>query len=224
MVGSLRGRGDHDGWHDSGRLGFLEGRPEGVFRGGDSQADAAVSDWIPVTGGRTYRLSGWLWRVSGADNVYLDFNDGNAIGTNFGDRQALSTATNQWQLKSATVTVPAGTQQIKVRCVRDGANLGNGYCDGISWRDCRRGASRGDSRRVGLALGAGELALQKGPGEAPVADDGRLGYAHGRRCLVEGEAAEVAQLHDPGPSGVFFLQALESLVNRQQSGPEGSPR
>ncbi|MCH9648904.1 MAG: hypothetical protein K0U98_11750 [Deltaproteobacteria bacterium] len=104
---------------------------KGSSGGGNTSADAAFSDWIPVSGGGTYRLSGWLWRVSSVDNVYLDFNDGIAIGTNFGDVHASSTGIHQWQYKSATVTIPAGTQQIKVRCVRDGVNLGNAYCDGI---------------------------------------------------------------------------------------------
>lgn len=37
-----------------------------------------------------------------------------AIGTGFVDQQAVSTATNQWQLRSATVTLPAGTSQIPI--------------------------------------------------------------------------------------------------------------
>ncbi len=104
---------------------------KGSAGGGDGNADAASSDWIPVEGGGTYRLSGWIRRGSGSDNVYLDFNDGIAIGTNFNDVQAMSTGIHTWQLKTATVTVPSGTQEIKVRCVRDGSNQGNALFDGI---------------------------------------------------------------------------------------------
>jgi len=49
----------------------------GTTGGGDGDADFVISsDYIPVTPGKRYRLSGSLWRVSAADNVYLDFNDG----------------------------------------------------------------------------------------------------------------------------------------------------
>jgi hypothetical protein len=100
--------------------------------GGDTAADAAVTTaFIPVTPGRTYRLSGWLWRVSASDNVYLDFNDGLGQGANFTDGQALATATNTWEYRSVDVRVGAATTGIKVRCVRDGANTGNAYCDGL---------------------------------------------------------------------------------------------
>lgn len=103
----------------------------GSLGGGDGVADAAISDWIPVIGGKTYRLSGYLWRVYTSDNVYLDFNDGIAQGANFTDVQALSTTTNSWQYREATVTLPAATTYIKVRAVRDGSNQGNAYFDWI---------------------------------------------------------------------------------------------
>lgn len=100
--------------------------------GGDSAADAAITtSFIPVTPGKTYRLSGWLWRVSASDNLYLDFNDGLGQGGNFTDGQALATATNTWEYRSVAVRVGPSTTGIKVRCVRDGANSGNGYCDGL---------------------------------------------------------------------------------------------
>jgi hypothetical protein len=44
-----------------------------------------------------YRLSGSLWRVSAADNVYLDFNDGVGQGGSFEDAQALATSTEVWE-------------------------------------------------------------------------------------------------------------------------------
>lgn len=90
---------------------------------------------IPVTPGATYELSGWIWRVYEEDNAYLDFNDGIACyGENFTDAQAQSTSTAVWERKTATVTVGPTTGQIRIRLVRDGANLGNAYFDGVTLR------------------------------------------------------------------------------------------
>lgn len=105
----------------------------GSSGGGDSSADFAISsDWIPVTPGRRYRLSGSLWRVSEADNVYLDFNDGLGQGGDFEDAQAVASAVHVWERVAAETTVGPTTEALKVRCVRDGANEGNAYCDGIT--------------------------------------------------------------------------------------------
>jgi len=105
----------------------------GSTGGGDSSADFAIaSDWIPVTPGKRYRLSGSLWRVSEADNVYLDFNDGVGQGGDFGDAQAMASRIHVWDRVAAEATVGPATRAIKVRCVRDGANRGNAYCDGIT--------------------------------------------------------------------------------------------
>ena len=89
------------------------------------------SDYIPVTPGRRYRLSGSLWRVSAADNVYLDFNDGAGQGGASG-RTGDGPATQVWERVSAETTVGPTTTAIKVRCVRDGANAANAYCDAIT--------------------------------------------------------------------------------------------
>ena len=105
----------------------------GTIGGGDGDADFVIaSDWIPVTPGRRYRLSGSLWRVSSEDNVYLDFNDGVGQGGSFEDAQALAAHTQVWERAAAETTVGPATTAIKVRCVRDGANRGNAYCDGIT--------------------------------------------------------------------------------------------
>ena len=105
----------------------------GTTGGGDANADFVIaSEYIPVTPGRRYRLSGSLWRVSARDNVYLDFNDGAGQGGSFPDAQAMSKATQVWERVSAEATVGATTTAVKVRCVRDGANAGNAYCDGIT--------------------------------------------------------------------------------------------
>jgi hypothetical protein len=105
----------------------------GSTGGGDATADFVItSDWIPVTPGRRYRLSGSLWRVSADDNVYLDFDDGAGQGGSFPDAQALSTRTDVWERVAAEATVGPQTTAIRVRCVRNGASKGNAYCDGIT--------------------------------------------------------------------------------------------
>lgn len=105
----------------------------GAAGGGDAAADFVIaSDWIPVTPGRRYRLSGMLWRVSAEDNAYLDFNDGIGQGESFADAQALARGTETWEHVAAEATVGAATTAIKVRFVRDGANRANAYCDAIT--------------------------------------------------------------------------------------------
>jgi hypothetical protein len=105
----------------------------GSSGGGDSAADFVVpSDWIPVTPGVRYRLSGGVWRSAKADNVYLDFDDGAGQGASFEDAQALATSTGMWERVAAEATVGASTTAIRVRCVRDGANEGHAYYDAIT--------------------------------------------------------------------------------------------
>ena len=105
----------------------------GSTDGGDAAADFVIcSEWIPVTPGRRYRLSGLLWRASAEDNVYLDFDDGAGQGGGFEDAQAICSQTGVWERVAAETTVGAATTAIRIRCVRDGANRGTGYCDGIT--------------------------------------------------------------------------------------------
>lgn len=99
--------------------------------GGDWSPDYAISDWIRVTPGKKYRLSGYLFRGDAADNVYLDFNDGRGWGGSFQDGQAMAQLVNRWELRAADVQVGPWTIAVQVRCVRDGANKGNAYCDGL---------------------------------------------------------------------------------------------
>jgi hypothetical protein len=108
-----------------------------ALRGSDHGADARAdfissTDWIPVTPGRRYRLSGRLWRAAPADRVYLDFADGIGQGGNFDDAQALATRAAAWERVVAETTVGPSTTAVKVRCVRDGANEGPAYCDEVT--------------------------------------------------------------------------------------------
>lgn len=100
--------------------------------GREPAADFAVCSEIPVTPGARYRLSGLLWRGAADDNVYLDFDDGKGQGASFEDAQALCRQTGEWERVAAETTVAAATTAIRIRCVRDGANRGTGYCDGVT--------------------------------------------------------------------------------------------
>jgi hypothetical protein len=105
----------------------------GTTAGGDATADVVIpSDWIPVTPGARYRLSGRVWREVAADNVYLDFDDGHGQGGAFEDAQALATSTRMWERVAAETTVGTATTALRVRGVRDGANDGNAYFDAIT--------------------------------------------------------------------------------------------
>jgi hypothetical protein len=104
----------------------------GATGGGDASADFVASDWIPVTPGQRYRLSGRVWRRSAADNVYLDFNDGIGQGGDFADAQGLATGTDAWETVAAETTVGPTTMAIRVRFVRDGANEGEAYGDAVT--------------------------------------------------------------------------------------------
>jgi hypothetical protein len=106
---------------------------------GDWTADYAItSGFIPVIPGKKYRLSGWLLRGNPADSVYLDFNDGRGetedgrpLGGNFPDGHAFARSVNVWEYQSVDVQVGSRTIGVQVRCVRDGANKGNAYFDGL---------------------------------------------------------------------------------------------
>jgi len=105
----------------------------GRASGGDASPDFAVtSDWIPVTPGQRYRLSGRLLRRSARDNVYLDFGDGAGQGGDFEDAQALASATEAWEPVAAETAVGPSTTGLRVRFVRDGANEADAYADAIT--------------------------------------------------------------------------------------------
>ncbi len=107
----------------------LRASPE---EGAPGAAFTIVSDWIPVEPGRRYRLSGRVWRGSRADHLYLDFDDGAGQGASFEDAQALATSTEAWERVATEAIVGPATTAVKVRCVRDGANQGDAYCDAIT--------------------------------------------------------------------------------------------
>ena len=132
------------GWSGSGDAAITRGPADestgpwkmalrGSTAGGDATADFVVpSDWIPVTPGARYRLSGRVWREVAADNVYLDFDDGQGQGGSFEDAQALATTTRMWERVATEATVGATTKALRVRGVRDGASQGNAYFDAIT--------------------------------------------------------------------------------------------
>jgi hypothetical protein len=93
---------------------------------------AIVSDWIPVTPGGGFRLSGRVWRGEAADNVYLDFDDGRGQGGDFEDAQALAKGTGAWESVATVARVGPTTTGIRVRFVRDGSNRGDALCDALT--------------------------------------------------------------------------------------------
>jgi hypothetical protein len=105
----------------------------GSRSGGDGSADFVIpSEWIPVTPGQRYRLSGRLWRRSARDNAYLDFGDGVGQGGDFEDAQALAASTGAWETVEAETSVGTGTTGVRVRFVRDGADESDAYADAIT--------------------------------------------------------------------------------------------
>ena len=67
-----------------------------------------------------------------ADNVYLDFADGAGQGGSFEDAQAAASSAGCGSGSPPRATVGPSTTAIRVRCVRDGANEGNAYCDAVT--------------------------------------------------------------------------------------------
>jgi hypothetical protein len=87
--------------------------------------DMAMTDPIRVLSYSTYRLSGWLYRTSPADDVYLDMDDLTL------DDNIYATVTGKWQHVQGDINVGAATT-IQVRCVRNNGNTGDAFCDGIA--------------------------------------------------------------------------------------------
>lgn len=82
---------------------------------------------IPVTEGEQYRLSGYVYRLSSSDSVYVDLNGGLAYGPPINGRtgpavvhmtnsMATASQVQQWQYVSVDFTVPAGVYGVVVRC------------------------------------------------------------------------------------------------------------
>lgn len=105
----------------------------GGGNGGSGNADYIItSTYVPVNPGVTYTISGYVFRCSASDNVYIDMNDGNGNAGVFPDAQANSQSVQQWEYVTASTTVSSSTTGIRVRCVRDGANASNAYFYGIT--------------------------------------------------------------------------------------------
>ncbi|MEM1331992.1 MAG: carbohydrate binding domain-containing protein, partial [Actinomycetota bacterium] len=80
-------------------------------------AAVAVSDPVAVTPGRTYRLSGWVYRTSSNGQQYIDLGDV-AGDPNLG---RTSDVTDRWEYLQTDWTAPAGTTSIRVRLLSDRA-------------------------------------------------------------------------------------------------------
>ena len=103
----------------------------GNASGGDSAPDAAITEeWIPVEGG-TYQLSACIRRESAGDSVFVDFDDGKGRDADFTDAHVVASSTGTWECQAVTKCIPGSVGAVRLRAVRDGANLGDAWFDRI---------------------------------------------------------------------------------------------
>ncbi len=106
-------------------------RLRGSEAGGDAAPDAVITEqWIPVQGG-TYRLSACMLRENASDNVFVDFDGGAGRDGEFLDAHIVATETGVWECGAVTKCIPDSVGAVRVRAVREGANLGDAWFDGI---------------------------------------------------------------------------------------------
>ncbi len=106
-------------------------RLRGSDAGGDEADDAVVTEqWIPVEGG-TYRLSACMLRENASDDVYVDFDGGAGRDGDFLDVHIVATETGVWECGAVTKCIPESVGAVRVRAVREGANLGDAWFDRI---------------------------------------------------------------------------------------------
>ena len=99
--------------------------------GGDAAPDAAVTErWIPVEGG-TWRLSACMLRENAADNVFVDFDGGAGRDGEFLDAHIVATETGVWECGAVTKCIPESVGAVRVRAVREGANVGDAWFNRI---------------------------------------------------------------------------------------------
>ncbi len=127
-----------------GAPGDLALRLRGSEAGGDEAPDAVITErWIPVEGG-TYRLSACMLRENASDNVYVDFDGGAGRDGDFLDAHIVATQTGTWECGAVTKCIPESVGAVRVRAVREGANMGDAWFDGI---ELKRLAACGGQRR-----------------------------------------------------------------------------
>ena len=114
-----------------GAPGDLALRLRGSDAGGDEADDAVVTEqWIPVTGG-TYRLAACMLRENANDNVFVDFDGGAGRDGGFLDAHIVATETGVWECGAVTKCISDSVGAVRVRAVREGANLGDAWFDRI---------------------------------------------------------------------------------------------
>lgn len=90
---------------------------------------AITEDWIPVEGG-TYQLSGCMRRER-RRHVLVDFDDGRGRDADFADAHLVATSMEAWECRAVTKCIPGSVGAVRIRAVRDGANLGGAWFDRI---------------------------------------------------------------------------------------------
>ncbi len=120
-------------------------RLRGSGAGGDEAPDAVITEqWIPVVGG-TWRLSACMLRENASDNVFVDFDGGAGRDGDFLDAHIVATETGVWECGAVTKCIPESVGAVRVRAVREGANLGDAWFDRI---ELKRLASCGGQRQA----------------------------------------------------------------------------
>ncbi len=130
-----------------GAPGDLALRLRGSDAGGDEADDAVVTEqWIPVEGG-TYRLSACMLRENARDNVFVDFDGGAGRDGDFPDAHIVATETGTWECGAVTKCIPDSVGAVRVRAVREGANLGDAWFDRIEMTRLAACGRRGANQR-----------------------------------------------------------------------------
>ncbi len=85
-----------------------------------------------------------MLRENASDNVYVDFDGGAGRDGGFLDAHIVATQTGTWECGAVTKCIPESVGAVRVRAVREGANMGDAWFDGI---ELKRLAACGGQRR-----------------------------------------------------------------------------
>ena len=85
---------------------------------------------IPVEGGR-YQLSACMLRESAGDNVLVDFDDGKGRDADLADIHLVAASTGSGECRAVTTCIPRSVGAVRIRAVRNGADLGDAWFDRI---------------------------------------------------------------------------------------------
>ncbi len=64
-------------------------------------------------------------------NVLVDFDDGKGRDADFADAHLVAVSTGSWECRAVTKCIPCSVGAVRIRAVRNGANLGDAWFDRI---------------------------------------------------------------------------------------------